>query len=156
MLASAVSIALFCGLLWVVSHGTTTQGPDPQMDGVRTIVLVGLMFVSGVIGACLYSVRGLIKHSSEDDYDERYNYWYLLSPLAGGMSGIVVFFLLLGGALALTVTPEATPLPSLAGFKLAPYIAFSLLAGYASRSFMLKMKDVADSLFALSKKNNSD
>jgi hypothetical protein len=30
-----------------------------------------------------------------------------------------------------------------------PYIAFSLLAGYGSNEFMMKLKDLADSLFAL-------
>jgi len=29
-----------------------------------------------------------------------------------------------------------------------PYVAFALLAGYASHEYMLKMKDLAESLFA--------
>jgi len=43
----------------------------------------------------------------------------------------------------------ALVLRQMAGIGVAPYIAFALLAGYASREFMLKMKDLAASLFAL-------
>ena len=78
------------------------------------------------------------------------------SPLAGGISGVVVFFLLLGGALTLTVAgPQGQTVHNIADLALAPYIALALLAGFASRPFMLKMKDLADSLFALSNKGGS-
>ena len=112
--------------------------------------------MAGALGGSLYSLRGLLMHSSQNDYDTRYNYWYLLTPLAGGICGVVVFFLLLGGALTLTVAgPQGQTLRSIADLALAPYIALALLAGFASRPFMLKMKDLADSLFALSNKDTS-
>lgn len=143
---SAAAIALFVLLLWLIS---ADQADDAE-DGIRTILVVGVMFVSGGLGASLYSLRGLIKHSSANDHSPHYNLWYYLSPLAGGISGMIVFFLLLGGALTLNVSaPRNEAVSGLTGIGLAPYIAFALLAGYAAREFMLKMKDLADSLFAL-------
>ncbi|MBI2508928.1 MAG: hypothetical protein HYV99_02765 [Betaproteobacteria bacterium] len=75
-----------------------------------------------------------------------------MRPVAGGVSGVIVFFLLLGGAMTLNVgSPNAgavwTTLPGR-----MPYVAFSLLAGYGSNEFMAKLKDLAESLFALKKK----
>ena len=64
---------------------------------------------------------------------------------------VVVFFLLVGGALTLNISSiEGGTLTTVTTIGLMPYVAFALLAGYASREFMLKMKDVAGSLFALS------
>lgn len=150
-----VVLVAFCALLWALSgHGVAGEEPasgtQPYSAGIHTLLIIGTTFVSGALGGCLYSLRGLIKHSARNDFNVYYNYWYLLSPLSGGISGIVVFFLLLGGALTLNIsTGSSQGLRSIEGLALAPYIAFALLAGYASRTFMLKMKDVADSLFSL-------
>src|SRR6266566_2072898 len=76
-------------------------------------------------------------------------YWLLLVGLTF-MAGA------LGGALTLTVAgPQGQTVHNIADLALAPYIALALLAGFASRPFMLKMKDLADSLFALSNKDGS-
>lgn len=153
---SVTALALFLGVLWA----TSVFHPGPQQDsravGIYWLLLVGLTFVAGALGGSLYSLRGLLMHSSQNDYDTYYNYWYLLTPLAGGISGVVVFFLLLGGALTLTVAgPQGQTVQNIKDLALAPYIALALLAGFASRPFMLKMKDLADSLFALSNKDVS-
>ena len=153
--SSVIVLVSFCSLLWALSgHGiageeTLPGGGDVYSAGIHTLLMIATTFVSGALGGCLYSLRGLIKHSARNDFNVYYNYWYLLSPLSGGISGIVVFFLLLGGALTLNISTSSQGLRSIEGLALAPYIAFALLAGYASRTFMLKMKDVADSLFSL-------
>lgn len=150
-----IVLVSFCAFLWALAgHGVAgeeTAGSEGHYSaGVHTLLMIGTTFVSGALGGCLYSLRGLIKHSAQNDFDVNYNYWYLLTPLSGGISGIVVFFLLLGGALTLNISASsAQGIKSIEGPALAPYIAFALLAGYASRTFMLKMKDVADSLFSL-------
>jgi hypothetical protein len=153
---SAIAFVLFLAVLWATSRFRPVAEQDANTTGRYWLLLVGLTFVAGALGGSLYSLRGLLMHSSQNDYDTRYNYWYLLTPLAGGICGVVVFFLLLGGALTLTVAqPQGQTLRNIADLALAPYIALALLAGFASRPFMLKMKDLADSLFALSNKNTS-
>jgi hypothetical protein len=156
VVSSVIVLLAFCSLLWALSgHGVAGEEPaggaGAYSAGVHTLLMIATTFVSGALGGCLYSLRGLIKHSARNDFNVYYNYWYLLSPLSGGISGIVVFFLLLGGALTLNISTGSGSqgLRSIEGLALAPYIAFALLAGYASRTFMLKMKDVADSLFSL-------
>jgi hypothetical protein len=149
-----IVLVAFCALLWALAgHGVvgeeTAGAATPYSAGAHTLLMIGATFVSGALGGCLYSLRGLIKHSAKNDFNMHYNYWYLLSPLAGGISGIVVFFLLLGGALTLNISNAGQGMRGIEGLALAPYIALALLAGYASRTFMLKMKDVADSLFSL-------
>ncbi len=109
---------------------------------------IGVMFFAGIMGGCLYNCRGLSKHSAAGDYHSNYDLSYYLRPLAGGISGLIVFFLLLGGAMTLNVEgAKGIAWASLLGRM--PYIAFALLAGYGSHEFMLKLKDLADSLFAL-------
>ena len=104
--------------------------------------------MGGVLGGCLYNLRGLIKHSTARDFETVYALSYYLRPISGGISGLVVFFLLLGGAITLNVDGGATyAWASLLGRM--PYIAFSLLAGFGSHEFMLKLKDLADAFFAL-------
>lgn len=152
--SSVIVLISFCSLLWALAgHGVAGEEPVAEgrhyAVGIHTLLVIATTFVSGALGGCLYSLRGLIKHSAKNDFNVYYNYWYLLSPLSGGISGIVVFFLLLGGALTLNISTSSEGLRGIEGLALAPYIAFALLAGYASRTFMLKMKDVADSLFSL-------
>lgn len=156
---SAAVLVLFYVVLWAESTVRSVAEPQDSgtsADGIHWLLIVGITSLSGALGGCLYSLRGLIEHSSKNDFSTDYNYWYYLLPLAGGICGIIVLFLLLGGALTLTVTgPQGQTLRSITGVVLAPYIALALLAGFASRVFMLKMKDLADSLFALSTKDKS-
>jgi hypothetical protein len=153
---SVTALVLFLALLWAASAFHSVAERSANATGIYWLLVVGLTFVAGALGGSLYSLRGLIMHSSTNDYNTFYNYWYFLTPLVGGISGVVVFFLLLGGALTLTVAgPGGQTLHNIADLALAPYIALALLAGFASRPFMLKMKDLADSLFALSKKDKS-
>jgi hypothetical protein len=114
-------------------------------------MVTALMFVGGVLGGCLYNFRGLTKHAAEDNYSENYNLSYYLRPISGGISGLIVFFLLLGGAITFNLGAQSGGIAWVTLQGRMPYVAFSLLAGYGSNEFMLKLKDLADSLFALSK-----
>ena len=62
-----------------------------------------LKLVDTFRGGCLYNFRGLTKHSTDQDFSEAYNLSYYLSPIAGAISGLLVFFLLMGGALTLSI-----------------------------------------------------
>jgi hypothetical protein len=102
---------------------------------------MALMFCAGALGGCLYNFRGLIKHSQHGDFDHRYALSYYLRPLSAGVSGLMVFFVLLGGALTLNAgTQGQAAWQSLTGRM--PYVALSLLAGYGSQEFMMKLKDL--------------
>ena len=117
------------------------------------VMTILAMFAAGALGGCLYNFRGLTKHSADEDYSEAYNLSYYLRPAAGGLSGLLVFFLLLGGAMTLNIGTSGSGLSWATFTGRMPYVAFGILAGYGSHDFMLKLNDLAESLFALSKRN---
>lgn len=133
-----------------VMHTDTVGAAVPWRDQEVFLLTAGIMLCCGVLGGCLYDIRGLVKHSAENDFDNRFELSYYLRPFAGALSGLIVFFLLLGGALAFNITPgngdQAMAWKTFAGRM--PYITFGLLAGYASHAFMMKLKEVADSVFS--------
>ena len=153
----AVTILFLAAFVVLVAYTpsiSTEELSSPSTKSLRLVLLMttAVMFAAGVTGGCLYNFRGLIKHSADADYSDKHNLSYYLRPISGGVSGVIVFFMVLGGALAFNLgTGEiSTGWATLMGRM--PYVALSLLAGYGSHEFMLKLKDLADSLFALSKK----
>ena len=110
---------------------------------------VGMMVCCGTIGGSLYDIRGLIKHSALGDFDPRQNLSYLLRPLAGGLCGLVAFFLLLGGALGFSASHDPVAGAGWISFDgRVPYLAVAFLAGNSSHVFMLKLKDISDAVFS--------
>ena len=152
-----VTILFMAAFVFLIAYTPSLGSGDLDSlapDSLRLVLIMttALMLVAGVMGGCLYNFRGLVKHSADADYSDKYNISYYLRPISGGLSGLIVFFLVLGGVLAFNLgTGEiSTGWATLMGRM--PYVALSLLAGYGSHEFMLKLKDLADSLFALSGK----
>ena len=148
----AVTVAAGAAFVALLGQLPNVEEPPAQRLTHVFILTLGVMSAGGALGGCLYSFRGLTKHSADADYAESYNLSYCLSPVAGGISGVMVFFLLLGGAMTLNLGAGSSR--SWATFSgRMPYIALAILAGYGSHEFMLKLKDLAESLFALSRKS---
>ena len=148
VLLCAIFLLLFVDIPNLSDSGSSVSA-DENKNFIYTILI---MIVSGGIGGCLYNFRGLIKHSTEEDYEPKYNLSYYLRPVAGSISGLIIFFLLLGGALTFNIEniSNDSDIPNWATFAgRMPYIVFALLAGYSSHEFMLKMKDISESIFAL-------
>jgi hypothetical protein len=133
--------------------------PEPKADAIEELsgnqtlrriflITIGVMFISGMIGGALFSIRGLAQFRPNEPYDKRYNLAYYLSPISGGICGLVIFFLLLGGALTLNIGADGVGSSWATFTGRMPYIAFALLAGFGSQKFMQKVKEVADTLFA--------
>ncbi len=138
-------------LIYFIPHKTNIGdlGAFIQTDGRRIFIFTALMMACcGVLGGCLYDIRGLIKHSINEDFEQRYSLSYVLRPIAGSLTGLIAFFLLLGGALTFTTNDisKGAAWATFAGRM--PYLAVGLLAGYSSQVFMLKLKDIADAIFA--------
>lgn len=147
VLMTAVSVVLF--LYWLdfmPSLADPNAAAEEELKDVffKTTII---MFVAGVVGGSLFNFRGLVKHASTGNYKESFNLTYYFHPISGGISGLIVFFLLLGGAITLNIGGDNNS--SWATFSgRMPFIAFALLAGYGSNAFMSKMKDLADTLFS--------
>ena len=116
-----------------------------------------MMVSCGVIGGALYDIRGLIKHSTKNDFDPLCTLSYLLRPIAGGLSSLIAFFLLLVGALGFSYSHDPVGGAGWTSFDgRLPYLAVGFLAGYSSQVFMLKLKEIADAAFSSGERENGN
>lgn len=111
------------------------------------------MFAAGIIGGCLYNFRGIILHTADKNYDDSYTITYILRPVLGGVSGLTVFFILMGGVMTFNLGTDSGQDGWLTFMGRMPYVGMAVLAGYASQEFMMKLKDVAKTLFKVSDEN---
>jgi len=145
------TVCVMAALIYFIPHKTNLADLEPfiQTEGRRIFIFTAAMMAGcGVLGGCLYDIRGLIKHSINEDFEQRYSLSYVLRPIAGSLTGLIAFFLLLGGALTFTTNDitKGAGWTTFAGRM--PYLAVGLLAGYSSQVFMMKLKDIADAIFA--------
>ena len=128
-----------------------------QRGGELFLFTCGMMICCGTIGGSLYDIRGLIKHSTHDDFEALFTLSYLLRPIAGGLSSLVAFFLLLVGALGFSYSHDPVGGAGWTTFDgRLPYLAVGFLAGYSSQVFMLKLKEIADSAFSTRERDNDN
>ena len=154
---SAVCLALL--MLGVPVH----DGPDAvaaveaseRGTGIIFLYTCGMMICCGIIGGSLYDIRGLIKHSIDADFEPLFTLSYLLRPIAGGLSSLIAFFLLLVGALGFSYSHDPVVGAGWTTFDgRLPFLAVGFLAGYSSQVFMLKLKEIADAAFSSREREN--
>ena len=128
-----------------------------QNSSLLFLYTCGMMICCGTIGGSLYDIRGLIKHSTHADFDGLFTLSYLLRPVAGGLSSLVAFFLLLVGALGFSYSHDPVGGAGWTSFEgRLPYLAVGFLAGYSSQVFMLKLKEIADAAFSSGERENGN
>jgi len=128
-----------------------------QRGGEVFLFTCGMMICCGTIGGSLYDIRGLIKHSTHNDFDQLFTLSYLLRPIAGGLSSLVAYFLLLVGALGFSYSHDPVGGAGWTTFEgRLPYLAVGFLAGYSSQVFMLKLKEIADAAFSSGERDNGN
>jgi hypothetical protein len=146
---------------WLIYDAPTpAEGADrgrflEQNSNLLFLYTCGMMICCGTIGGSLFDVRGLIQHSTNDDFDPHFTLSYLLRPIAGGLSGLVAFFLLLVGALGFSYSHDPVAGAGWTTFDgRLPYHAVGFLAGYSSQVFLLKLKEIADAAFSSRQREN--
>jgi FtsH-binding integral membrane protein len=148
---SNVRYTTICTLIALVGFVYLAAGAPPMSQGYgayKTLVVIGMMFFAGSLGGGLYSIRGISKHTTYEDFKNKYRMSYLVRPLSAGICGVFVYILLIGGVLTLTLGQEVEGKLEAGG--LMPYAALALLAGYGSHEFLKKVKDINSTIFALS------
>ena len=154
---AALGLALF---MLRVPHRPAELALDEFIElrgGELFLFTCGMMICCGTIGGSLYDIRGLIQHSTRDDFEALFTLSYLLRPIAGGLSSLVAFFLLLVGALGFSYSHDPVGGAGWTTFDgRLPYLAVGFLAGYSSQVFMLKLKEIADSAFSSHERDNGN
>ncbi len=156
-----VSAAIGLGLLMLRIPQRTGEVRQEQFleqsSSLLFLFTCGMMICCGTIGGSLYDIRGLIKHSTHNDFDPLCTLSYLLRPIAGGLSSLIAFFLLLVGALGFSYSHDPVGGAGWTSFDgRLPYLAVGFLAGYSSQVFMLKLKEIADAAFSSAERDNGN
>jgi hypothetical protein len=105
------------------------------------------MFGAGV-GSAITTILGYLEHASEKkDFERAYAPWYVGRPLMGVLLGLVFYFLLRGGLLAV--------MPSSKGdardLSVAGLAGVGALVGLFSKNAIEKLREVFDTLFSTKK-----
>lgn len=104
------------------------------------------MFGAG-IGSAIATILGYLEHASEKkDFDQAYSPWYVGRPLMGMLLGLVFYFLLRGGLLAVVPNkagPEDLSIAGLAGV--------GALVGLFSKEAIEKLRELFNTLFSTKK-----
>ncbi len=161
VIAYFVAAAVGLGLLMLrIPHREGALPQDEFLEQSSSLLFLftcGMMICCGTIGGSLYDIRGLIKHSTHNDFDPLCTLSYLLRPIAGGLSSLIAFFLLLVGALGFSYSHDPVGGAGWTTFDgRLPYLAVGFLAGYSSQVFMLKLKEIADAAFSSAERDNGN
>jgi spore maturation protein SpmA len=103
--------------------------------------LLVTMFAAG-IGSMITTILGYLKHASEKrDFKLSYAPWYFARPLIGVLLGVVFYFVLKGGLLAIGA-------PKTNSINVYGLGGFATLVGLFSKSAVEKLRDVFGTLFS--------
>jgi hypothetical protein len=127
----------FCWPDWI--HKCLEAAPDIA-NALAT------MFGAG-IGSAIATILGYLEHASEKkDFDQAYSPWYVGRPLMGMLLGLVFYFLLRDGLLAI-VTSKAEP----ADLSIAGLAGVGALVGLFSKEAIEKLRELFNTLFSTKK-----
>jgi hypothetical protein len=156
----AYFVAAALGLAVLMLGVPDDAQPTPPVGHATAVLFLftcGMMISCGTIGGSLYDIRGLIQHSTHGDFQARHALSYLLRPIAGGLSSLIAFFLLLVGALGFSYSHDPVSGAGWTTFEgRLPFLAVGFLAGYSSQVFMLKLKEIADAAFSSRERDNGN
>jgi hypothetical protein len=127
---SATRSITFYFLIWKL--GTFAVGPE--------VLLLYIVLLSGIIGACVWSLYALSSHmSAAQDFDRNWAAWYFVRPFLGGGLALALYALLRAGLFTATSGVSAT---SVVGVS-----ALSFLVGLFAENAIHKLHDIADTVF---------
>lgn len=141
----AISQAVWAQMLWQVwAIGAAVLAAFVGWQVVKAETSRALLYAvsGGALGASFYNLRTLAEHVAVyRDYSPRFWVDYLTRPLLGGVLGAVVYAFAVGLAWTLTMQSPMNPQAPKVGF------ALGFLSGYALRSVLLWLNNIAKSVF---------
>lgn len=106
----------------------------------------------GVLGGLMYLFRAVyINACVKQRWDAKWELWYFIRPIVSGISGLLTYFILKAGLVALDANGSA-------GKGDFGFLAFSFIAGLNVDRFVKKIESIAQSLWGIeaSRMNSED
>ena len=128
---------------WLENHPTGWFTPAFIINNQGALLM---MFTAG-LGSTLATTLGFVAHaSSRGDFQSRYIPWYLIRPINGAILGLIFYWLIEGGLLAV-LPPESQP-ESGQSLDLNALAAIGTLVGFLSREAISKLREIFEVMFA--------
>lgn len=115
-------------------------------DLVRTLFYVG---ASGGIGGTVYSIRGFYQNTGGETFKPNWVWWYIFRPIISVVSGVFVYFLIVGGLMSISNNTDVT-----FSKGVMFYCAIAFLAGFSFTRFMGKVESISENVFSESEHVN--
>ncbi len=122
-----VGIYLMIALFILIAVASATYFEHINDVLLKTVLYVG---VAGGLGGVFYGINGFIYHIAEDDFDAKWEWWYLYHPITGFVLGVFAYFLIVGGLLTLG---SVSQIDYTKGILL--YCSISFIAGFSAKKF---------------------
>lgn len=135
-----VTLIVLC-VIPVVAYFSTIEN-----EIVRILLYVG---ASGGIGGTIFSIRGFYKNLGGETFKVSWIWWYIFRPIMSVVVGIFLYFLIVGGLLSISNTPEVNYSK---GVML--YCALAFLAGFSFTRFANKLDSLSDVMLSKNTENN--
>lgn len=117
-------------LLW--TYGPYAVGPE--------VLLLFIVFLSGIIGACVWGIYVLAQHfSAAQDFDKAWVAWYLTRPFIGAGLAVIVYAVIRGG-----IVPAGSGASSVSVVGVS---AMAFLVGLFAENAVHMLHKAADSIF---------
>ena len=98
---------------------------------------------TGVLGGIMYCLRAVYMNACvKKSWDPEWELWYFIRPLVSGLSGLLSYFFLKAGLIAL----EANRAPESGAFG---FLAFAFVAGMNVDKFIQKVESIFKSIWGI-------
>lgn len=114
---------------------------------IRSLIYIGS---AGGLGGTVYCIRGFYQNEGEGRFSFNWTSWYIFRPFISIVTGIIVYFLLVGGLLSVGSVSEANTSGSIMF-----YCSVSYLAGFSFTRFYDKVDELTSTLFSSKKKEEN-
>lgn len=144
-------LAVILGAALVVLVAWGRYGRSVRADGAAdpSILLSTLvtLAVAGAAGGALCNLRGVFRwYTEKGGFPREYAVPFYTRPLMGALTGLFTFFVASLVVSSLSVDASQASWETLSGR--ISFIGLALLAGFAAREFMERLKEVAKTLFS--------
>jgi hypothetical protein len=100
----------------------------------------------GALGGVTVMIWGMVRHTTELDFDTNYASWYFFKPILGALAGLMSALVILGGFWA--IQAKSSTQEGLAPINPLPLYIVAFLAGFSERFFIRLLDRVITALFA--------